>query len=62
MFEIIKIVVAVLSFVFGWRIWIKVVDRVDELARKKLSDKLYDRLLCVIFFIMFGAIVFSIIR
>lgn len=62
MFEIIKIVVAVLSFVFGWRIWIKVVDKVDELARKKLSDKLYDRILCVIFFIMFCVIVFSIIQ
>lgn len=38
MFEIIKIVVAVLFFVFGWCIWTKVVDRVDEFVKKEIKQ------------------------
>lgn len=60
--EIIKIIVGVLVFVLGWRVWIKVVDKADEFIQKKLSNKSYNCLICTLFIIIFGAIIYSIIR
>lgn len=60
--EIIKIIVGVLIFVLGWRIWIKVVDRTDEFIKGKLSDRSYNRLICTLFVIIFLAIIYSIVR
>ena len=60
--EIIEIIVGVLAFALGWSIWSKVVDKADEIIEKKLSDKHYNYLICSLFVILFGAIIYSIIR
>ena len=60
--DIIKIIVGVLTFVLGWRIWIKVVDRTDEFIKEKLSDRAYNRLTCILFVVIFLAIIYSIVR
>lgn len=60
--DIIKIIVGVLTFVLGWRIWIKVVDRTDEFIKGKLSDRAYNRLTCILLVVIFLAIIYSIVR
>lgn len=60
--EIIKIIVGALTYVLGWRIWIKIVDRTDKFIKGKLSDRAYNRLICTLFAIIFFAIIYSIVR
>lgn len=60
--EIIKIVIGVSVFGLGWNIWKKLVDRVDNFAQRKLSEKTYHCIICTLFVIIFVAIIYSIIR
>lgn len=60
--EIIKIIVGVLTFVLGWCIWVKVVDKIDESLKNKLSKKLYNRTICILFITIFALIIYSITK
>lgn len=58
----IKFIVGVLVFVLGWCIWDKVVDRVDEFLKEKMSKKAYNILTWSVFTVMFGLIIYAIVR
>lgn len=59
---IIEIIITALVFVLGYCIWRKVVDRVDEFLKKRISDRSYNILTWGIFVFMFGLVIYSIIR
>ena len=58
--EIIKIIIGILVFTLGWRVWIKVVDRFDELLKRKLSGKTYDIVNIVLFVFFLGLFITAI--
>lgn len=56
----INIIVEILVFVLGYCIWRKLVDRVDEFLKGRMSNKTYNILMWIIFVIMFGLIIYAI--
>lgn len=58
--EIVKIVIGILVFTLGWRIWGKVVDRFDELLKRKLNEKFYSIVSIVLFIFFVGLFIVAI--
>lgn len=60
--NIIELIVAVLSFVLGYTIWVKAVDNVDDWLKEKLSEKTYKYITIGTFIMFFIAIIYTVIR
>lgn len=58
--SIIEIILCALLFAIAYSVVDKIVHRVDKILEKKLSSKTYDILVCVMFIIAVGLVVYRI--
>lgn len=62
MISVIKIIFDILLFALGMCIWKKVVDKIDDFLKNKISDKAYNIVTWITFIIMFVLVIYSIIN
>ena len=60
--EIIKIIIAALSFALGYCIWRKIVDRADEFLKKGMSNKTYEIVTWSVIIIIFAAFFYTLFK
>lgn len=60
--EIIKIIIAALTFALGWHIWKKAVDRADEFLRKRVSERIYEIIIWSIIIVTYVALFYALFK
>ena len=60
--EIIKIIIAALTFALGWHIWKKADDRADEFLRKRVSERIYEIIIWSIIIVTYVALFYTLFK